>query len=538
MSVREYVGARYVPIIVGEWDNTRTYEPLMVVTYQGNSYTSRQYVPAGIEITNESYWVLSANYNAQVEQYRKEVKSYDDRITTAQNDATSALSLARTNESNIAANNAELAGTADSGLKTLIDNAEQALRNEIKSNNLASLLGFSSNPSDASNNTNLFNTLENVKILSDIDIWFDAPIVFHKDKYITGSGTLHYIGQATEDYFITMLPTKIEGNSRFYGQSLNVTIDCNATINGFRWYGGTHTDVQLTCINPYKEGCVFEKYTSSDYPSYGNTYSVLVHKKDYVPNLKGVEINTSDDYFNFVEVGNFTQGIIINANNVNFGYVHCWIASDSLFTQSTAISASANYTSGSISIDTLFCDSMQYAIQIYTNLIVNIGHLFNFWNEANSSMFNGADRPFLIKHSCRLKISSLDWLYKSGTFNSETGESNCNIKLNENDVYAAIGNMTGITFIGDVKYSPACRFNLIDDSNYQLKYKSLPKNYVVGTSSTIEVNDFESQLQNKTFVTHPRRYTICSNNDSKLFFAQRNAGNELTWFAITGTQVV
>lgn len=81
MSVREYVGARYVPIVVGEWDNTRTYEPLMVVTYQGNSYTSRQYVPTGIEITNESYWVLSANYNAQVEAYRQEVAAFDSRIT-------------------------------------------------------------------------------------------------------------------------------------------------------------------------------------------------------------------------------------------------------------------------------------------------------------------------------------------------------------------------------------------------------------------------------------------------------------------------
>ena len=84
MSVREYVGARYVPIIVGEWDKTRTYEPLMVVIYQGASYTSRQYVPAGIEITNESYWVLSANYNAQVEAYRKEVNAilpYDETPT-------------------------------------------------------------------------------------------------------------------------------------------------------------------------------------------------------------------------------------------------------------------------------------------------------------------------------------------------------------------------------------------------------------------------------------------------------------------------
>ena len=84
MSVREFIGARYVPIIVGEWDNNRTYEPLMVVTYQGASYTSRQYVPVGIEITNENYWVLSANYNAQIEAYRNEVRDilpYDETPT-------------------------------------------------------------------------------------------------------------------------------------------------------------------------------------------------------------------------------------------------------------------------------------------------------------------------------------------------------------------------------------------------------------------------------------------------------------------------
>ena len=84
MATTQYIGARYVPIIVGEWDNNRTYEPLMVVTYQGASYTSRQYVPAGIEITNESYWVLSANYNAQVEAYRQEVRNilpYDETPT-------------------------------------------------------------------------------------------------------------------------------------------------------------------------------------------------------------------------------------------------------------------------------------------------------------------------------------------------------------------------------------------------------------------------------------------------------------------------
>lgn len=83
MAVREYVGARYVPLFADpiEWNDKRTYEPLTIVEHEGNSYTSRQFVPIGIDISNEDFWALTGNYNAQVEQYRQEVKSFDGRIT-------------------------------------------------------------------------------------------------------------------------------------------------------------------------------------------------------------------------------------------------------------------------------------------------------------------------------------------------------------------------------------------------------------------------------------------------------------------------
>ena len=69
---RQYVGARYVPKIMGEWNKALQYEALSVVTYMGNSFTSKVPVPANIDISNETYWVNTANYNAQVEGYRKE----------------------------------------------------------------------------------------------------------------------------------------------------------------------------------------------------------------------------------------------------------------------------------------------------------------------------------------------------------------------------------------------------------------------------------------------------------------------------------
>ena len=85
MTVREYIGARYVPLFMGEWDENATYEPLSVVTYMGDSYTSRQAVPAGIPCSNETYWAQSGNYNAQVEAYRQEVFAFDGRIGDLEN---------------------------------------------------------------------------------------------------------------------------------------------------------------------------------------------------------------------------------------------------------------------------------------------------------------------------------------------------------------------------------------------------------------------------------------------------------------------
>lgn len=63
---RQYVGARYVPKIMGEWNKALQYEALSVVTYMGNSFTSKVPVPANVEINNTDYWINTGNYNVQV----------------------------------------------------------------------------------------------------------------------------------------------------------------------------------------------------------------------------------------------------------------------------------------------------------------------------------------------------------------------------------------------------------------------------------------------------------------------------------------
>lgn len=80
-GMNKYIGLRYVPLVDGEWTNTLPYEPLVVVTHEGCSYTSKTFVPVGVDITNDKYWVLTGNYNAQVEQYRQETKAVADDLT-------------------------------------------------------------------------------------------------------------------------------------------------------------------------------------------------------------------------------------------------------------------------------------------------------------------------------------------------------------------------------------------------------------------------------------------------------------------------
>lgn len=114
MSATQYIGARYVPLFAEplQWDATKTYEPLTIVYDGGNSYTSRQYVPAGKLLTDDAYWALTGNYNAQIEQYRAEVQTFDGRISKNANDVASnakaiATETSRATESETAIENSK-----------------------------------------------------------------------------------------------------------------------------------------------------------------------------------------------------------------------------------------------------------------------------------------------------------------------------------------------------------------------------------------------------------------------------------------------
>ena len=59
MAIRQYIGARYIPRFLGDYDPTTIYEALDVVDNgMGTSYIARKTVPAGTPLTNTEYWFV------------------------------------------------------------------------------------------------------------------------------------------------------------------------------------------------------------------------------------------------------------------------------------------------------------------------------------------------------------------------------------------------------------------------------------------------------------------------------------------------
>ena len=83
MSVRQYIGARYVTKIYentldpssAEWQASVNYEPLTMVTYNNGSYLSKKEVPASVgnPADNPTYWTQTGFYNGQITSLQNQI---------------------------------------------------------------------------------------------------------------------------------------------------------------------------------------------------------------------------------------------------------------------------------------------------------------------------------------------------------------------------------------------------------------------------------------------------------------------------------
>lgn len=109
MAVIQYIGARYVPKIfsnpngTSDWLSGAAYEPLTIVAYAGNSFTSKKPVPASVgnPAANPEYWAPTGIYSEQVEHLRQEVAAMTDDIETVQSDVDTLQSDVSTLQSDV-----------------------------------------------------------------------------------------------------------------------------------------------------------------------------------------------------------------------------------------------------------------------------------------------------------------------------------------------------------------------------------------------------------------------------------------------------
>ena len=171
-----YVGHRYVPMIMGQWDNSITYEGLSIVQHEGNSYTSRKHVPIGVDILNEEYWAVTGNYNAQVEYYRKEVERLKDDVVE--------------NSDLIEMNKNEIVNS-ENRTNTKIDNVQTNL-NDYKEETNNKIINLNSDLSDSNENTE-----KKFKDINDVITHYDGEV---NEVYANGSLTVNGDGSVEKPY--------------------------------------------------------------------------------------------------------------------------------------------------------------------------------------------------------------------------------------------------------------------------------------------------------------------------------------------------
>lgn len=148
----QYIGARYVPKFHEnsvdpdsvEWDANVPYEPITVVSYRGDSYTSKIPVPAtvGNPADNPHYWARTGQFNAAIAALQEEMQAVKLRVTDleTQNGNETLETVAQTLSGAVN----ELKNGVDTNTGNITTNSENivAINNKISNMNYVNVKDF------------------------------------------------------------------------------------------------------------------------------------------------------------------------------------------------------------------------------------------------------------------------------------------------------------------------------------------------------------------------------------------------------------
>ena len=359
MAFRQYVGARYVPDLAGTYDSTRNYEPLSVVDdANGNSYTSKKYVPAGTPLTDREYWAFTGSMSGAI-------LALQNRVTQVEYDL------------------------RDSNAK--IDNMEPVVYGGFV--NVLSLGVKNDGTEDCSNIVNANNDVplyfpagvyrfDSTLNLKHTIIGEGAPRNWRKNKF---NGTIF-------DFTMTDASNAIVYTGELGGESVeiaNICIQLSGTGNGI----DLSTDNSLFYIHEIGivnvKGCGIKAYPTEYASRYLKTFNVTIWGEyaNPTPGTVGIDIgpNAIDSYLESSFIFGVQRPIVVNAGGVRITGGHVWGAGGT---------NSAEYYNGTIGIDVfgdlcriegMYIDSVQCLVHCGVNgKSPTIANCMSYWGNYQS----------------------------------------------------------------------------------------------------------------------------------------------------------
>ena len=209
--------------------------------------------------------------------------------------------------------------------------------------------------------------------------YFSDPIILTRDIKFIGSGQLKYNGAVlASDYFIETYnrngnyATIEPQNNHYY-----FNIDCAGKINGILFNQGIHNHIEAHIRNCYSIG--FNDNVSG--VGYENNINVTVvndNDAQYASTI-GVYGNHPDNHYETVYTRNCNTAFYAR-KQCSIGFIHAWVIGDDCYPGSACLRLSGN----GVTVDEIYCDTMQYAI--YLEALVQRIKI----NTINAAFNNGA----------------------------------------------------------------------------------------------------------------------------------------------------
>ena len=390
MAVTQYIGARYVPLFAEplEWDNLREYEPLTIVLHQGNSYTSRQFVPKGTPIDNQQFWVITGNYNAQIEQYRNEVEALTSQ-TIRSFDNISELRESGLRSGVVQTMGYHTAGDGGSAFyhidathSTPDDYGTITLNNGSYAHMVYSggvcpeQFGAQVSSGDCSDIFNwMFNEMPHdvVALTSGASYTVLKPLVIKKTLYLEGNGA--EIKSLTRE---CALQTDLSENypdihSAMFGEYSNIVINApQATVSYENKYGYKGLIKNMQILNAANKGFVHTR-------GYEMVYQNIRVEGTSISTI-GYTLNSTDYHLENIFGVDCRTGIVLNGAAIFINTAHLWIHDRSLFNGSQMIVM--NNTNDFFMSD-VYIDTYEKGIVLNDSAKLAVNGLYMYQNSAN-----------------------------------------------------------------------------------------------------------------------------------------------------------